>query len=79
MEDNELTKLIVDAAYRVHVSLGPGLLESVYETCLEHEFKSLSLYVERQVPINISYNELLIKDAFKADLIINQKIIVELK
>ena len=79
MEHNEITGLIVDAAYRVHVALGPGLFESVYETCMEHELRKIGLFVERQKSIGIQYDDLVFNNAFRADLIVNNEVILELK
>ena len=70
---------IVDAAYRVHTRLGPGLLESVYEVCLAHELKARGLQVLRQQPIPIVYEAIRFDEGFRADLIVEGKVIVELK
>jgi GxxExxY protein len=79
MTENELAKIVVDAAYRVHTQLGPGLLESVYEIALAHELKKRQLKVERQVPITIRYDELIFDEGFRADGIVEDKLILELK
>lgn len=79
LTENQIAKLIVDAAYRIHMKLGPGLLESVYEIVLEHELKKIRLSVERQKPIQIQYDGLTFSEGFRADLIVNDKVIVELK
>lgn len=78
MTENEIAKIIVDAAYHVHKSLGPGLLESVYETVLAYELKR-RLKVERQVPVAIVYDNIKFDEGFWADLIVEDKVIVELK
>lgn len=78
-ELNQLSAIVIDAAYQVHSRLGPGLLESVYESVLEHELLKRDLSVLRQVPIAISYDELEIKDAFRADMLVNNLLIIELK
>ena len=70
---------IVDAAYRVHTRLGPGLLESVYEVCLAHELKARGLQVLRQQPIPIVYEAIRFDEGFRADLIVEGKGIVELE
>jgi GxxExxY protein len=57
MSENQIAKEIVDAAYRVHVTLGPGLLESVYEAVLEHELKKRGLNVVRQAPMPVVYGQ----------------------
>jgi len=69
----------VDAAYHVHKSLGPGLLESVYETVLVYELKRRGLKVGRQVPVAIVYDNIKLDEGFRADLIVEDKVIVELK
>lgn len=76
---NVLSGKIVNAAYRVHYELGPGLLESVYELCMFHELKKMGLKVERQVPISVKYRDLTFDDAFRIDLLVEGQIIVELK
>lgn len=77
--ENEISGIIVDAALKIHRKLGPGLLESVYEQVLEYELKHRGLSVERQRSISIEYESLLIEDSFRADLIIENRVIVELK
>jgi len=79
MTENEVAKIVVDAAYQIHVKMGPGLLESVYETVLEHELRKRGLHVNRQVPVSIVYDELVVSDAFRADLIVEDLVILELK
>ena len=79
MTENEIAKMVVDAAYHVHKSLGPGLLESVYETVLAYELKRRGLKVERQVPVAIVYDNIKFDEGFRADLIVEDKVIVELK
>lgn len=79
MNYNQISGAILEAAIAVHKELGPGLLESVYESVLAYELRSCSLTVERQVPIRISYKDLDIQEAFRADLIVNDSIIIELK
>ena len=77
--ENEISGIILDAAITVHRKLGPGLLESVYERVLEYELKRRGLIVERQKPIAIEYEDLVIKDSFRADLVVEDKVIIELK
>ena len=79
MNENELSKIILDAAFKIHTRLGPGLLETVYEVVLAHELRKVGLTVERQVPIPIRYDELVFEEGFRADLIVNGKVVVELK
>jgi GxxExxY protein len=79
MTENELSKVIVDVAYRVHSKLGPGLLESVYEEILFYEFIKLGLLVERQRPIPVIWDNLKMEIGFRADLVIENKVIIEIK
>ena len=79
MNENEIAKKIVDAAYHVHRKLGPGLLESVYETVLAFKLEKRGLKVERQVPVSIVYEGIKFDEGFRADLIVENKVIVELK
>jgi GxxExxY protein len=79
MTENEIARVIVDAAFKVHTALGPGLLESVYEAVLEYELKKRGLRVARQVPIPVSYEEISLDEGFRADLIVDEKVIIELK
>ena len=79
LTENQISKLILDAAFKVHTRTGPGLLESVYEVTLAHELRKLGLRVERQVPIPIRYDEFTFDEGFRADLLVEDKVIVELK
>ena len=76
---NNLAKLAVDAAFTVHTRLGPGLLESVYEVALEHELKKRGLSVSRQESVPINYDGLEFIEGFRADLIVEDTLILELK
>ena len=79
MTENEIATVVVDAAYQVHVRLGPGLLESVYETVLAYELTRRGLRVVRQQPIPIVYDQITFEEGFRADLVVEEKVIVELK
>jgi GxxExxY protein len=79
MTENEIAKIIVDCAFKVHTSLGPGLLESVYEKVLVHEIMKRNLLAERQVPINIKYDNFDFEEAYRADILVEKKVIIELK
>ncbi len=72
MDENSVAKVIVDAAYGVHSTLGPGLLESVYEVVLAHELRKRGLEVARQVPIPIIYDGLKFDEGFRADLVVER-------
>jgi GxxExxY protein len=79
MVPNDVSGAIVDAAVKVHMALGPGLLESAYEAVLAYELEQRGLRVTRQQPIQIVYESLTVNDAFRADLIVEDLVIVELK
>ena len=77
--ENDIGTALIETAIDVHRHLGPGLLETVYEVVLAHELNSRGLPVERQVPIPIVYKGLAFDEAFRADLLVADKVIVELK
>jgi GxxExxY protein len=77
--ENEVAKIVVDAAFHVHTTLGPGLLESVYEVVLAYELAQRGLHAERQVPISFKYGSITFDEGFRADLIVEKKVIVEVK
>lgn len=79
MTENELSYKIIGAALEVHRNLGVGLLENTYETALAYELKKLGLTVEQQVTLPLIYKEIMIKNAYKIDLVIEGKVIVEIK
>lgn len=80
MIDQELIgKVIVDSAFKVHKTLGPGLLEKVYESCMEYELRKQGLEVERQLPVSIEYDGLRFDEGLRLDLFVEKKIIIELK
>ena len=79
MSENEVARQIVDAAYRVHMALGPGLLESVYEAALSYELEKRGLRVARQQAIPVVYEEVHLHTGFHADLIVEDMVIVEIK
>jgi GxxExxY protein len=79
MTENELSKIIVNAAYRIHTALGPGLLESVYETTLAHEIEKHGVKVVRQQALPVVYERIRMEVGFRADLLVGDKVIVEIK
>lgn len=79
MTENEVAKQIVDAAYRVHTALGPGLLEAVYEAVLTLELGNQRLRVVRQQPVPILYQGMRMETAFRADLVVEDCVIIEIK
>lgn len=79
MNENEIGKIIVDAAVALHMELGPGLLESVYEVILAYELKKRGLSVDRQVSIPIEYHGIKFDEGFRVDILVENKVIIELK
>ena len=79
MHENAVAREIVDAAYQIHTKLGPGLLESVYETVLAFKLDKRGLHARRQVPVSIVYEGIRFEEGFRADLIVENQVIVELK
>ena len=76
---NELSRVIITMAIRVHSKLGPGLLESVYRTCLAHELRNAGLHVVAEQIVPVFYDGLLLDDGYRLDLLVNDAIIVEIK
>ncbi len=79
MTENEIGKMIVDSAIQLHRETGPGLLESVYETLLTYELEARGLSVQRQVSIPVIYKGICFEEGFRADIVVENKIILELK
>ena len=79
MEVNEITGAIVDAAMKVHSTLGPGMLESVYEKCLMHELRKRGFKVQNQLWLPVVYDGVQIEGGYKVDLLVEDLVIVELK
>jgi len=79
MTENELSKIVVNCAYKVHKSLGPGLLESAYEECLFYELNKTDLKIEKQKALPIIYEDVKLEIGYRIDLIIENKLIVEIK
>ncbi len=79
MKENEIATVVVDAAYRLHTSLGPGIFEIVYEVALAHELRKAGYSVERQVPVPITWDGIRFDEGFRADLIIDHCVLVEVK
>jgi GxxExxY protein len=77
--ENELATICVDIAYCIHKQLGPGLLEKTYESCFKHELSKRRIAYETQVRIPISYDGMELTDYFQLDLIVKNKLIIELK
>lgn len=79
MTENELSKLFLNIAFKVHTALGPGLLESAYENILCYELEKNNIPFERQMDVPIRYDNKIFSNAFRADLILDHKVIIELK
>ena len=79
MNENELSRLVFNDALKVHKSLGPGLLESSYEACLFYELNKSGLLIERQKPLPLIYEDVRLDIGYRADLLIERKLVVELK
>lgn len=79
LTENEIGAIVVDTAIKVHKGLGPGLLESVYEAVLARQLTKRGLHVQRQVPVSIMFEEEVFDEGFRADIIVNQSVILELK
>ncbi len=78
-ELNQLSYDIIGCAYQVHKKLGPSLLESTYETCLCYELQKKGIQYERQKELNINYDGILLQNAYRIDLLVENKIMLELK
>jgi len=79
MHENELAKIVVDTAFHIHSRLGPGLLESVYQTILFYELRKRGLQVEKESPILLKWDNVVFEEGFRADLIVENKLLIELK
>ena len=79
MTENEIGNAIISAAMKVHTAVGLGLLESAYELCLAHELTRLGLSVQKQILLPIRYEDLVIDNGYRIDLLVNDRVIVELK
>ena len=79
MNENEIAKAVVQAAFEIHTELGPGLLETVYEVLLAHQLRATGLHVERQMPVPITFRGIRFDEGFRADLLVNEKVLIELK
>ena len=79
MSENEISSKIIGAAIEVHKQLGPGLLESTYETCLTYELKQMGLDVKQQQALPVVYKEVKLDAGYRIDLLIENKVIVEIK
>jgi GxxExxY protein len=79
MTENEIGQVIITAAMTVHSALGPGLLESAYELCLAHELKKREMKVRNQMSVPIRYDDLVVDNGYRIDLLVNDAVVIELK
>ena len=79
MTENELSRIVLGQAISVHKALGPGLLESVYETCLYYRLSKTGLMIERQKPIPLVFEEVKLECGFRCDIVVENKLIIEIK
>jgi GxxExxY protein len=79
MEFNEITRLIIGCAIKVHRKLGPGLLESAYQTCLNYELNKAGLNAKNQLSLPLIYEELSMETGYRLDLLVENKVVVEIK
>ena len=79
MHENDIARQVVDVAFQLHTKLGPGLLESVYQKIMAHELRKRGLLVETEVPIPIRWDNILFEEGFRADLLMNREVVIELK
>jgi GxxExxY protein len=79
MQINEITKNVIGAAIAVHKELGPGLLESAYEACLHYELSNKGLYIQRQLGLPLTYQELNLEVGYRLDLLVESQVVVEVK
>lgn len=78
-EENEISLIILDCAYKVHTKLGSGLLEKVYRECLAYELKNCGLAVEQEKPFPVIYEDIKMDCGYRVDIIVNNKVIIEFK
>jgi GxxExxY protein len=79
MHENEIAQIVVDASFKIHSRLGPGLLESVYRIILWHELRKRGMSVEKEVPVALQWDSLQFEEGFRADLIVERKVVIEVK
>ena len=79
LTENEISRVVVDSALKVHRALGPGLLESAYEACMAYELHSRKLNIQRQVGLPLKYEGITLDVGFRVDIMIERKVILELK
>lgn len=79
MDENQISKVILDCAFKVHTNLGPGLLESTYKECLAYELHKTGLNVEKEKALPLIYEEIKLECGYRIDLLVENKVVIELK
>lgn len=79
MDENEISKIILDCAFKIHTAFGPGLLESVYRECLSYELQKQGLKVEKEKPIPLVYEDVKMDCGYRIDILVENKVVIELK
>ncbi|NEW84862.1 MAG: GxxExxY protein [Mariniphaga sp.] len=79
MTENEISKIILDCAFKVHTTLGPGLLESTYRACLAYELTKSGLWIETEKPLPLVYEEVKLECGYRIDILVENKVVIELK
>ncbi|MEI6679672.1 MAG: GxxExxY protein [Mariniphaga sp.] len=79
MTEDQISRIILDCAFKVHTKLGPGLLESAYRTCLAYELRKAGLLVEEEKALPLIYDEIKLECGYRIDILVNSKVVIELK
>lgn len=79
MNENEISKIVLDVAFKLHTAVGPGLLESAYEAALAHDLLEKGLVVETQVPVPFVYKDVKLEVGYRIDILINKIVVLEIK
>ena len=79
LNENEISRIIIGAAIKVHIALGPGLLENAYQRCLHFELNKLGLKVEMEKSMPLVYEDVMLESGYRLDLLVNNKVVVEIK
>jgi GxxExxY protein len=79
MTEDQISRIILDCAFKVHTALGPGLLESAYRSCLAYELRKAGLFVEEEKPLPLIYEEIKLECGYRIDILVESKVVIELK
>ena len=79
MTEDQISRIILDSAFKVHTKLGPGLLESAYRICLAYELRKAGMTVEEEKPLPLIYEDIKLECGYRIDILVNSKVIIELK